>query len=144
MSERACDGLIRELRPSNQPTANSIMNSNALLDFHSLHFSKSSKESFLASLNTKSDIQSDDQVSLTLSPEIIQMFQFSQDFKRKRKKEIEEESQTLKKPLLEKIQSPIERFGENGREIQDLEKELHENGLQFIKYHVWPVMSLSF
>ena len=137
--------LIRELRPSNQPTANCRMNSTALLDFHSLHFSKSSKESFLASLNTKSDIQSDDQVSLTLSPEIIQMFQFSQDFKRKRKKEKEEEeSQSLKKPLLEKIQSPIERFGENGREIQDLEKELHENGLQFINYHVWPVMPLSF
>lgn len=131
--------------------------SDSLLDFHSKHFSDDSKKTFLKSLYQQSHpsspsqqdqsdghsqrekpLQKDQNVSLHLSKEIIEMFRFSEEFKKSQREEQQDS------PVEETIVEPIKNYGEKNVEIIELEKELEEKGKQFIDFHVWPVLPLKF
>jgi hypothetical protein len=71
---------------------------------------------------------------------MIEMFRFSEEYKRQRT--LEEEEQVQEEIV--KVQSVTERFGENGKEIEKLEQELEEKGKEFVDFHVWPVLPLKF
>jgi hypothetical protein len=121
------------------------MDLNSLVNWHSQHFNESTKQIFLQSIQSSTPDASCtstavDSVSVDLSREIIEMFRFSEEYKRQRKLEKEEEVQEE----IVKVQSAIEKFGEKGREIQELEQELEEKGKEFVDFHVWPVLPLKF
>ena len=122
------------------------MDLNSLVAWHSQHFNESTKQIFLQSIHSSStpdascNSTSVESVSVHLSREMIEMFRFSEEYKRQRT--LEEEEQVQEEIV--KVQSVTERFGENGKEIEKLEQELEEKGKEFVDFHVWPVLPLKF
>jgi hypothetical protein len=122
------------------------MNSKQLLDFHSQHFNDETIKQFKTSIQSNHSAvppssSTKNGLAVNLSHELVEMFRFSEEYKRQRHAQREEEQEEQEEPE-EKEKQVFD--GEQEKEIKDLENELEEKGTKFKDYPVWPVLPLKF